>query len=284
MRPVRLLVILLVVATLLVDLVVVSAVASHQIVPDGRPHLALDALFTLCMAQVGLVAIGTGFGGKSLPWRSLALILTIGLWSRLVAWSDDVFDDGSLVNGCTCVLVAQSILMLVLLGALRFRGMRLVRASDKHPSQPLAPGRRPFQFSLGYLLSWITVLGVVLGLAQYTLEFDLIMEHLRVNRWVLPVAAVSHAGLVLAGLWAVFGGARLWARALVVVLIAAAANVACHRCSPPGSRDLLRYTGLCLLQVFWVVASLSVFRVAGYRITRRAGVGQDERASSPDVA
>ena len=285
MGHVRLLVILLVVATLLVDLVVVSVVASHQIVPTGRPHPGVDALSTLCIAQVGLVAIWTGFGGKSLPWRILALILTIGLWSRLLAWTDDFYDDASVVNACTCLLVAQSIVILIPLGALRLRGVRLVRSCDEHPSEQVAPARGPLQFSLGHLLSWITVVGVVLGLAQYTLEFEELMGLLSANRWVLPVVAVGHGGLVLAGLWAVLGTARLRLRWLVALVAVAGTIVATLLW--PGHQDPLTYSGLCLVQVLWVVGSLSVFRVAGYRMTRLSRgprIEAEQPPASPDPA
>lgn len=282
MRPVRLLVILLVVATLLVDLVVVSSVvASHQIAPADWPHPAAIALFSLCMAQVSLIAIWTGFGGKSLPWRILGLVLAIGLWSRLLAWTVDRPDHVSMATDWTCLLLAQSVVILLPLWAARLRGVRLVRASNARPSEPVALGRCRFQFSLGYLLSWITVLAVVLGLAQYTLEFEELMRVLIFAWWVVPVFAVSHAGLALAGLWAVLGTARPWLRWLVVVLTIAATVVANHVWLE--IEEIWTYTGLCVLQLLWVMASLSVFRVAGYRMTRAPRAEVQEPTSSPEA-
>jgi hypothetical protein len=282
MRPVRLLVILLITATLLVDLVVVSVVAPQQIGPADWPHPALVVPFSLCVAQVSLLAIWTGFAGKSLPWRLLGHLLVVGLWSRLVAWTIDRPDHVAVATDWTCLLVAQSAVILLPLWAARLRGVRLVRASNARLSNPAAPGRGRFQFSLGYLLSWTTALAVVLGLAQYTLQFEELMRILVSAWWVLPVLAVSHGGLALAGLWAVLGTARPWVRCLVAVLTIAATVVANHLWTGMASY-LWPYAALCVLQLLWVVASLSVFRVAGYRMTRVSRAGVQQLPASPDA-
>ncbi len=278
MRPVRLLVILLIVATLLVDLVVVSwVVASSPLLPADWPYAAIIALFALCTAQVGLVAVWTGFCGKSLPWRILGLVLTIGLWSRLVAWT---LDSPGFVHWIA-LLTAQSVVILVPLWAARLRGVRLARADNANPSPVVANGRGRFQFSLRYVLSWITVVAVILGLAQYAVELESLIGLLAFNRWEFRVLGVSHGVLVLAGTWAALGVARPWLRWLVVLLTVAATVVTYHLWL--GIEDIWLYTALCLLQVLWVVASFAVFRVAGYRFVRAPRGGRDDRAGSPHV-
>lgn len=279
MRHVRLLVILLVVATLLVDLVVVSLVASHQIVPADWPHPAAIALFSLCVAQVSLLAIWTGLGGKSLPWRILGLLLVIGLWSRLVAWTIDRPDTEDVFVEWTWVLLGQTVVILVPLWAARLRGVRLTRASSEDWTEETASPRSRFQFSLGHLLSWITVLAIVLGLAQYTFRYDDLFW--LVAAWhLVAVYGISHAALALAGFWAVFGTGRAWLRCLLLVPTTAAAIGASYLWT--GIEDLGPYTGFFLLQVLWAVASLSVFRVAGYRITRIAQLQREEPPDSPE--
>jgi hypothetical protein len=284
MGHVRLLAILLIAATLLVDLVVVSSVvAMHPIVPADWWHPAVVALIALCMAQVGLIAIWTGFADRSLPWRILVLALTIGLGTRLLAWTTGPHSDiehAFMVNDLTWLLLGQSLVIVASLCAIRLRGVRLVRADNGHPSKPVAPRRSRLQFSLGYLLSWITVVAVILGLAQYTLPFQGVWGLLTPTSWDHTVYVVTHAGLVLSGLWAVLGTARLCVRCLVAVLAIAAAIVANHLGTGLAG-PLWPYAGLCVLQGFWVVASLSVFRVAGYRITRTARAGVREPPGSP---
>jgi hypothetical protein len=286
MRPARLLVILLVVATLLVDLVVVSAVlAMHPIVPALLSHPAVIALFAFCMAQVSLIAIWTGFAGKSLPWRILVLALTMGLGTRLLVWTTGPHSDiehAFMVNYLTWLLLGQSLVIVALLCAVRLRGVRLVRPGNGHPPEPVAPGRGRFQFSLGYLLSWITVLAVILGLAQYTLPFRGIWGLLTPASWDDTVYVVSHAGLVLASLWAVLSTGRLWVRCLVAVLAIAATIVANHLGTGIAG-PLWHYAALCVLQVLWVVASLSVFRVAGYRMTRTPRIQAEGPPVAPDA-
>jgi hypothetical protein len=285
MRHLWLLVILLVVATLLVDLAVVSAAATHPFLPFGWLHPALAALFALGFAQVGLVAVWTGFGGKSLPWRILALVLIVGLWSRLLAWFIAERDHVSTATtNWICALLAQTAVILVPLWAVRFRGVRLIRAEAANPSAAIANCRGPLQFSLRYLLSWITVLAVVLGLAQYTVEFEELAEAL-IHGWrELGVFSLGHGGLVLAGFWAVLGTKRLGVRCLVAVATTAATIAVNHLWT--GIEELWLYSGLCVLQLLWVVGSLWVFRVAGYRMTRMRRAPQvqaEEPAVSPDA-
>jgi hypothetical protein len=274
-----LLVILLVVATLLVDLVVVSwVVATYPLAPADWPNAAVVALFALCMAQVGLVAVWTGFGGRSLPWRILGLVLTIGLWSRLVAWT---LGSPGYVHW-TRLLTAQSVAILLPLWAARLRGVRLARADSANPSLATASGPGPLQFSLRYLLSWITVLAIILGLAQYTVGFEELAAVPRFELWTIGLFSLSHGVLVLAAVWAVVGTRWLPVRALVAV-VATAATIALNHLWT-GIEELWPYSGLCMLQMLWVVASLSVFRVAGYRIVRRGRAGRDDQAGSADTA
>jgi hypothetical protein len=279
MRPVRLLVILLVMATLLVDLVVVSwVVATQPMVPADWPPPAVVALFALSLAQVGLVAVWTGFGGRSLPWRILGLVLTIGLWSRLVAWT---LGSPGYVHW-TRLLTTQSVAILVPLWAARLRGVRLARADSARLSLATASGPGPLQFSLRYLLSWITVLAVILGLVQYAVGFEELAVVPLSELWTIGLFPLSHGGLVLAAFWVVAGKKRLWGRALVAIAATAATIAANHLWA--GIEELWPYTGLCVLQMLWVVASLSVFRVAGYRLVRRGRAGRDDQAGSADTA
>ena len=282
MRHVRLLVILLVVATLLVDLVVLSAVVGmHPLVPPDWPNPAAIALFALCMAQVGLVAIWTGFGGKSLPWRVLGLVLTIGLWSRLAAWVTERSGHFALATHWSCLLLGYGVAILVPLWAARLQGVRPARVDGASPSPPAAHGRGRLQFSLGYMLSWITVLTVMLGLAQYALEAETLVRVLTSYWWELPLFSVSHGVLVLASLWAAMGTARFWGRSLAVVAATALTIVANHLWTGVGETG--PYAAFCVLQLLWVIASLSVFRVAGYRLTRAPRPHAEEPSTSPDV-
>jgi hypothetical protein len=229
---------------------------------------------------VSLLAIWTGFGGKSLPWRILALVLAIGLWSRLVAWTVDRPDAEQTVTGWTWVLLAQTAAILIPVWLARLRGVRLTPATGGDRVRQTASRRGPFQFSVGYLLSWMTVLAIVLGLAQYTFHHDDLFW--AVAAWKILVAyPLSQAALALAGLWVVLGTARLWLRFLLLALATAAAIIVNHLCA--GLQDLWPYTAFCVLQVVWLAASLSVFRVAGYRMTQIPRSHAEEPPPSPDA-
>ena len=70
-------------------------------------------------------------------------------------------------------------------------------------------------------------------------------------------------------------------RTLVLVLVTAVAIDAGNRFAEVG--DSWPYAALCIAQVLWLLASLGVFRMAGYQIVRPAPARFKPRLSSTDV-
>jgi len=280
MRGSRLLITLLIVAAVLVDVVVLSVVASIRGVPPQWPHPGVILLFSLSMSQVSLAALWTGFGGRSLYWRVGGLMLCAVLWSRYTAWiiAPERIDDYASLYGS--LLLAQTIAILVPLSVARLRGLKLVRKGDVDCVEDTTGDRSRLQFSLREMLSWTTTFAVVLGALRCTVDYQLLPSYL--GDWRdLTVLSLDNALLALAALWAVLGSGRPALRALILVLATAAAITTGGALAHV---DVLwPFAVLCLIEVLWLLASLCVFRVAGYRVVGRAQAGW-ERPLSPEEA
>lgn len=304
MRNARLLVILLVAATVLVDLASLSVVAGSYEWPLEWPHPPFVVLFALATSQVSLVAIWAGLGRTWLPWRVVSLVLTIMVWSRLLAWSQgpelhetllaaliaawlpsrtflsepEWFDAVAAQAGLH--LLAQCICLVLLSSLARMAGFKLIRAgSARGPGESVAVQPR-WQFSLSYLLSWITVLAVTLGALQHTFDHRLSWDFVA-SFWAgVVVMGLAHAALALVALWTALGTQwpGLWGTALALTTVAAVTAV--HTLA--NADILLAYGAMCVVQVVWILASLWVFRIAGYRIVREPRARPSQRPSSPD--
>jgi hypothetical protein len=257
---------LLVVATLLADVVVVSIAASaDQGSPPQWPHPAVLVLFALSMSQVSLAAVWTGFGGRSVHWRVMGLMLIAVLWSRYMAWivAPSRLDDYACLYGS--LLLAQTIAVLVPLTVARLGGVRLARPGPLESAKDASPSPSRLQFSLREMLSWTTVFAVVLGALRYTVDHHLFPSYL--GDWrQLAVLSLANAIPALVALWAALGVGRPALRAVVLTLATAAAIGASGTLAEVVS--LRAYAALCVLQVACVLGSLLVFRVAGYRVVR----------------
>ena len=276
MRQARLLILLLVAATVLVDLVALSVLAYNEGFPVVWPHPALLVLYSLSLSQVSLAALWSGFGARSLPWRVMGLVLTIVFWGALVAAWVTPDERAELQTIWIVLLLAQTVGILVPLSIARLKGLKLLSPSTAGSTGQTVCGRPLLQFSLGYLLSWITAVAVVLGLLQYTVDYRFLLSILQHLWWEISVVSVGHAGLGLAALWAMLGTRRPALRTSVVALTTAAVIVAWKESEDADVNDLVRYAALCLLDLLWLVASLWVVRVAGYRVVRRPRAGLEQ--------
>lgn len=267
---------LLVVATVLVDLVVWSIVLSKS--EPGRPPPALVevaeiVLWLLAFAQVSLVAVWVGFAGTSLPWRLVGLIIVIALWAALEAMTRGPagpFHTSFQTYG-TVSLLAQAITVLGPLVIARLAGVRLGTTTDVL-SPPEAPGnRRRWQFSLGYLFSWLTVVAVTLGLLNWTIDYHQVVP-LTFLLWEETMAlSLAGAAIALPAVWTALGTGRpAWRLGLLCVttLTAMAIYTLWIEVDPWPDAILV-----CFVQVLWLLASLGVCRVAGYRIAFRRPAG-----------
>ena len=166
----------------------------------------------------------------------------------------------------------QAAVIVAALGVARMAGVRLVLVSrGVLPDESLV--RRPrLQFSLGYLLSWVTAVAVALGSMSYVLEYRHILPSFR-DEWA-PLAALSlgDAAIALGALWMALG-ARTPALRTIVLCLAVLATLAVWYLAIGLGEDWIGVS-ILLVQILWLLASLAVVRVAGYRLVRRAAGGE----------
>jgi len=280
MRNARLLIHLLLCATVLVDLVVVSVVLAD---PGSRlqPNVPrVFVVFSLMMSQVNLLAAWIGFAGRSLPWRIVALVLTVVLWSTVVGIVGDAVEPlwsaGAFRSLFIVLFLAQAVFVFATLWMARFAGAKLVRTSDVASTGQAVCGRTRLQFSLGTLLAWITTIAVVLGLFQWGVTNYGILELLvdvSVAIWLL-----ENAAFVLLALWAALGTRHLLLQLLVAALAVSAAVLTRYTLANADG-DRMVYSALTISTFVLQLGFLAVFRVAGYRLMGRAWKGTPDPTS-----
>lgn len=156
-------------------------------------------------------------------------------------------------------------------------GLLLVQAVEIRlvASSPGAAMERPrLQFSLASMLSWITATAVVLGLYKWTSQYRYSL-FLNLSLVICAGAIIaSQAALALAALWAMLGTARCRLRIFALCIVASGAGFVWVLAFGDSTGDAWPATGMFLADTAWLVLSLAVVRVAGYRLVRcRGGAG-----------
>jgi hypothetical protein len=273
MKHARLLIALLLVATVLVDSVAVSMVLAEGRPPDDISERRMIPLIALVFAQSSLVAVWAGFGERSIAWRLMGLILTAALCGGLVAWIPaflgvDNVHVVRLRENCIIFLTAQTGLIFCGLMVARVADARLVRPADSKSFERGADQPSRVQFSLAYAFSWMTAAAVVLGILKYAVSVEAVSWML--NWWLeLSILSSANAALALCTLWAVLG-TRWLALRVTLLCVALLAAIGGHIYEGGFGGSWVVAT-LPVLEALWMIASLYVFRVAGYRVVRRAG-------------
>ena len=257
MRPAPLLIALLVLATGLIDLSLWQSMAAADLATPWWLREALPKLFiAIAISQTGLVAVWGSFGRWWLPWRLLAIVLTVAAW---ILATNRVFlpfvrdpiglKASAWALGWQARLLNQPVAVFLVLVIARRMGVSISHEADRAVNAGVANGR--FQFSLGQLLAWATALpiglGVVLDARLHQLPFAF--------RPGLLANGGPHVVLVLAALWLVLGRRWPWLRMIFVAMIGGLLAV-------DPNRSMVSF----LLETLWLVASLAVVRVAGYRL------------------
>jgi len=265
MRHARLLILLLVLATVSLDL---AATVTFTPLRDSHAPLVLYLAFvSLPTSQIGLLSAWAALGKTPIPWRAVGLVLPLALWSYLMGTS--VGAPGSLAATIvstreTFYLVTEALATVVPLGIARAAGLRLA-AVDEAPASGDQAARCRFQFSLGYLFSWLTATAIVLAALGCTFDLSrLAPKGMPLYFRGIVIAVAARVILVSASLYVVLARGRRLARGLVglLALAAAAGLVWLHR-------DAVTM-GLCLAtEALWLTGSLAVVRVAGYRLVWR---------------
>ena len=243
--------------------VAVATVAGMGTALGGGDELLTFLLMSLATAQGSLLGIWVALGGPPTPWRLIGAVVTlVGLmWVLYAAFP------GSGVEVWAYFMLAQSLATSLPLLALRFRGLA-VALPDPDDS---APQMQKLQFSLRSLLEWTTALAVLLGTLQMTTEE--FQKPFTSWQGLAEIGALlcADALLALAALWMALGARSPGARMLMLglVLVGSAFAIA----STLDDSLLLTWIPLfVLLSTLWLIASLWVFRVLGYRLIWRRTV------------
>ena len=266
MRSSRLLIGLLVAATLLVDLVALSVVTSGGWPPPKWPHAAVVVLVSLMDSQICLVAIWASLSRASVPWRLVCIFLNLACWAGLETLVNPEPPSDLTTTLCMLFLLVQTLAIVVPLSTARLAGVKLVELTDGRLPQRGPPALRSRQFSLRYLFAWMTAVAVVLSILRLTVHGEYFYLVSGLPWWHFAVSFVATAAIALAALWAALGTRRpAWRFALP--LLATAAAIAASYYTP---RTISRSASAvyCLLQMLWLLGSLYVVRVAGYRLVR----------------
>lgn len=253
---------LLILVTVMVDLLVWRSVLSSMPGPGRPPRFLLLPSWSLVLAQVSLAVLWAATSGKWMPWTTIALFATIACWSPIVG------NPPGLVTG---LLLLQAGTLAAAVGVGRALGLRLVLGGGiSLPGAFPAPPR--LQFSLGYLLSWVTTVASALGLLSYTLGRGTQISWYLEEWKSMTAIALGDTAIALVALWTMLGVGRLRSRISAQFLVAPAVLALWEFVG--GIADLGELVVVCLLEILWLLLSLAVVRVAGYRLVRRGAGGR----------
>jgi hypothetical protein len=266
MRRPRLLIGLLLLATVLVDV----AVLALRPDPPRRPAILEAVSYALYFSQVSMTAIWLGLGQTASLLRTIGSLLLLSGLAAFFSWLDrtDVAD-AIVATGMFAGAVAIPLLVA------RPPGLHITRVDPAGGagSALLQPER--LQFSILYLLGLMTGLAVILGTLKCLAAYD---EQL-LNYAVQPGLICMSAGFGLVACAAIWGalGNRWMAVRMVAFVAAVLAAYGGHLALNPD--HLLEWWVMLLfaLEAALLFGSLWVFRVAGYRVVFRR-----TRAAAPE--
>jgi hypothetical protein len=251
MKGRRLLIGLLLLATVLVDLVaLLSTIPTHD-----WPGIPERVLFSLALGQISLTATWAVFGRTGLPWRVAGLALLLAACNAGLYFSfpeESVYD----VSGFVAFSGTQTALVAGVWIAARLMGVRLIDATADRS------GNRPPQFSILSLLACLTAVAVSLGVLQYISGLRLLNQG---NR-LLGAAPIfgANVAVCVATCWVILGTGGRVLRGVVVPLGTLGVVFACYQAT--GENYVVVLFGA--FQAVWIAASCWVVRVAGYRLGR----------------
>ena len=255
MRSPRLLIGLLVLATVLVDLVVFTWVGPCRWPRHEWPHPAVIAFSSLAFSQVSLLTIWAVLGSTTSWLRWLGLISGIGVWVALLTPGAEP----GMPRMLCFLLSGQAMVLIGVLSIAHLTGIRLVTISNADLPRQGAVRRFPRQFSLRQILGWTTTLAVVLGLLKLGAQHGLLPPPSAYwgPFFLIPcicqaVGATAALGVTLGPRWPLMLLLAIGLLATPVVILI-------------GTLFLL----FIVLQAAWLVGSLLVVRMAGYRLVGR---------------
>jgi len=269
---------LLVLASLLVDLVVLLAVGAGIWGPLFWPHPTFVLLMALCLSQVNLVAVWAGLSSQWIPWRLMGVSLVLGFWG-IRSETESTHTEILFTICCAFVLMLTAMILAASLIA-RWRGVRLARVLPGDSAPKGLGAARRWQFSLSYLFAWTTAIAVTLSVLQYIGRYKrCFLVWTDVSIWIrLAPIYIGQIALALAGFWTVLDARRPMLRVAVFLCVVTGSAVAMAQTIedfnwPP-------VVGLHILEALLLISSLCVCRAAGYIVTRERGRPEPAQRSS----
>jgi hypothetical protein len=266
----RLLIAMLLLATVLVDAVAISLASTSAGLWDHWSDPRVVILYALVGSQLTLVSIWAGLGKKSMPWRLTAAFLITIVWASVLTKLTPVggfraFLPTDVSALYLCVLSRDTLVVLASFSITRVLGVRVVREPLTRSCAESDPFR--WQFTLRHLFAWTTAIAVCLGLFQYTATYKGFWD---AASFIVPNVAgfpgsyllAWRLGAAIVSIWVALGNQRLTARLaslafplLPVVMVASRPQW--------GLRPLAVQA---FLELLMMLGSLWVLRIAGYRL------------------
>lgn len=257
MRANRILIPLLILATLTYDLVLVSCLTERHRWPD--PLVA--GLLGLAAGQVTLATLWGVLGRDHLPWR-IAVPLSVPLaWGLaiLLAQGKVIPAYRAPVEVAVRLLIQSALLTLIFL-LIRWHGARLLPVDPTFRTRSL----RRRQFSLRYLFAWLTATAITLGLLKTLFQHAKIAELFQ--RWgkhlILDFVGVT-LGLIC--VWLILDERGRKARLLTALVTGLPA--ACIVGLASWSSRFPALLTLWLAAGSYSAVAFVVLRIAGFRLT-----------------
>lgn len=256
MHQSRLLIGLLVLATLVVDAAVLVSLPAFP----GR-HSDRLLILAILLSQVGLLAIWAAWAGSSMPWRLLLTIAAATVMSELLErtnlWPDrDRFSDQLTLYATMLALATTGSIV-----AARAGGLRIERPTNE--TQPDRSSPR-FQFRLMHLMGWLTATALILGLLEHSFAGGL--RRVSPARYIDDALCGAAMTVMVLGTMAsvLTRGVRAWRLPLWACSVALA--IAAWRIAGDSWRVAAHVN---ITATLWTLISLAIVRIAGYHITWR---------------
>ena len=259
------------------SVVAVTAVIDLVIVPLGlpdrrEPDWIYLTLYAMAPCHGSLLAVWIALGGRATPWRLVAAVLGVAAW----LWASNSFFDsasyvmgGTFVEYWTTILAAEMFVLSGLLMLARLLGLELTDASHGDTTQAVADDTQWIQFSLRTLMSWTTAVAVLLAILHYCPER--LLEDVFDGPLIFAAIILGSALTALGALWIALGGRWPVVR-IVSLVVALITGVVLERLTTDSYVRLWQIVTFFVAQVPYLVVSLWLVRLAGYRLVWRRRV------------
>jgi len=259
----RILIPLLIVATLTYDLVLVGSLTERSRWPD----VLLAVLMGLAGGQVNLATFWGVLGYRHLPWRiAIPLIVPIAWGLAFFLYAGQVSPAYKAAAGWAVHLLTQTAMLASILFVVRLCGARLLHTDLASSDRPLR-----LQFTLRTLFAWLTATAITLSLLKTAFENTKIAEiYFRWDQIVILGFVNTMLGLTCA--WLVLDTRGLKKRLMTVLLTGGPAACVVGFISVAlgiswsNNDRLVAVLALWFVSAFYSGVALVVLRVAGFRL------------------